>query len=254
VARSFAFFRKSRDARVRVQDHPQPHQIMPFLSVIVPMLDEEHAIATTLAAIRAGAPEAEVIVVDGGSTDSSVTTARLYADQLLPSDRGRARQMNTGAAAASGAALVFVHADTTVPHSFGEDIVRALSDPTVVGGRFDVTLDDPSLPCRAIGRLISLRSRISRTASGDQAIFVRREIFESLGGFPLLDICEDLDFSRRLKRAGKVACLRTCVTTSARRWRRDGLLKTTLRMWTIRALYLLGVPTLRLKSMWSNPR
>jgi len=218
------------------------------------MLNEAPSIGATLAAIRAGAADAEIIVVDGGSVDDSIATARTGADLILLSQRGRARQMNAGAAAASSSVLAFVHADTTVPVSFERDILEALADPDILGGRFDVTLDEPSFVCRLIGELISLRSRISRTATGDQAIFVRKEIFAKLGGFPAFELCEDLDFSRKLKRAGKVACLRSRVTTSARRWRKDGLLRTIVRMWMIRLLYLLGVSPSRLKRMYADTR
>jgi len=224
------------------------------LSVIVPMLNEERTIADTLTSIRTGAPNAEIIAVDGGSTDQTLAATRNLADRLVTSPRGRARQMNAGAATAYGDILAFVHADTKVPGSFERDILRALAEPAVVGGRFDVTLDDPTFFYRLIGDLISLRSRLSRTATGDQAIFVRREIFADIGGFPDLELCEDLDFARKLKRAGKVACLRSRVTTSARRWQRDGLLKTVLRMWSIRALYLLGVPPARLKQIYADTR
>jgi hypothetical protein len=129
-----------------------------------------------------------------------------------------------------------------------------LADPAVVGGRFDVKLDDSALPYRIIGAMISFRSRISRTGTGDQAIFVRRAVFDRLGGFPELELCEDLEFSRRMKRAGGVACLRARVTTSARRWSRDGVVRTVVRMWLIRAMYLLGVPPARLKRMYSDTR
>ena len=131
---------------------------------------------------------------------------------------------------------------------------RHLSDPAVVGGRFDVKLDSAALPYRIIGAMISLRSRISRTGTGDQAIFVRREVFDRLGGFPEIDLCEDLEFSRRMKRAGRVACLRSRVTTSARRWTRDGIVRTVLRMWLIRAMYLIGVPPARLKRIYADTR
>jgi hypothetical protein len=117
-----------------------------------------------------------------------------------------------------------------------------------------VRLDATALPYRVIGAMISLRSRITRTGTGDQAIFVRRDVFDSLGGFPELDLCEDLEFTRRLKRAGTVACLRTRVTTSARRWARDGVVRTIVRMWLIRAMYLVGVPTARLKRMYADTR
>jgi rSAM/selenodomain-associated transferase 2 len=224
------------------------------LSVIVPMLNEALTIASTLDAVRRGAPGAEIVVVDGDSIDASVATAQPLSDILLSGPRGRARQMNTGARASHGDALVFVHADTIVPSTFAADIATALSDSAIVGGRFDVELDASALPYRIIGAMISLRSRISRTGTGDQAIFVRRDVFDRLGGFPELELCEDLEFSRRLKRAGRVACLRARVTTSARRWSRDGVARTVLRMWLIRAMYLLGVPPARLKRMYSDTR
>jgi len=224
------------------------------LSAIVPMLNEAAAIASTLGALRRGAPDAEIVVVDGGSIDSSVALAQPLCDTVIGASRGRAQQMNAGARASHGDALVFVHADTLVPSSFAADIASALSDPAVVGGRFDVRLDSAALAYRIIGAMISLRSRISRTGTGDQAIFVRREVFDRLGGFPDLELCEDLEFARRLKRAGRVACLRARVTTSARRWNRDGVVRTIVRMWLIRAMYLMGVAPARLKRMYSDTR
>jgi len=224
------------------------------LSVVVPMLNEAATIASTLDALRRGAPDAEIIVVDGGSTDASVAIVRPLCDTLIDASRGRALQMNTGARASHGDVLVFVHADTIVPSTFAADIASALSDPAVVGGRFDVKLDDNALPYRIIGAMISIRSRISRTGTGDQAIFVRRDVFDRLGGFPEFELCEDLEFSRRLKRAGRIACLRTRVITSARRWNRDGVVRTVIRMWLIRAMYLMGVPPARLKRMYSDTR
>jgi rSAM/selenodomain-associated transferase 2 len=218
------------------------------------MLNEVGAIADTLRALRRGAPDAEIVVVDGGSIDASVAIARPLCDSVIDASRGRARQMNAGAAASHGGVLAFVHADTIVPPTFADDIATALSDPAVVGGRFDVQLDATALPFRIIGAMISLRSRISRTGTGDQAIFVRRDVFDRLGGFPELELCEDLEFSRRMKRAGRVACLRARVTTSARRWSRDGVARTVVRMWLIRAMYLMGVPPARLKRMYSDTR
>jgi rSAM/selenodomain-associated transferase 2 len=227
---------------------------MKKLSVIVPMLNECATIAGTLNTVRRGAPDAEIVVVDGGSSDPSVAIARPLCDALISARRGRARQMNAGARASHGDVLVFVHADTIVPRSFARDIALPLSNPAVVGGRFDVQLDATALPYRIIGAMISLRSRISRTGTGDQAIFVRRDVFDRLGGFPDLDLCEDLEFTRRLKRAGPVACLRARVITSARRWNRDGVVRTVMRMWLIRAMYLVGVPPARLKRMYADTR
>ncbi len=218
------------------------------------MLNEAAAITGTLRALRRGAPDAEIVVVDGGSIDVSVAEARPLCHRLISAARGRARQMNAGAREAHGDVLAFVHADTIVPSSFAADIASALSDPAVVGGRFDLKLDASALPYRIIAAMINLRSRISRTGTGDQAIFVRRAVFDRLGGFPDLELCEDLEFARRLKRAGRVACLRARVTTSARRWNRDGVLRTVIRMWLIRAMYLTGVAPARLKRMYTDTR
>jgi rSAM/selenodomain-associated transferase 2 len=224
------------------------------LSVIVPMLNEEATIAECLRAIRIGAPNAEVVVVDGGSSDASVERARPLCDIILDAPRGRARQMNAGGAASHGDALAFVHADTRVPRTFQRDIEDALADDCAVGGRFDVSLDDPAPIFRLIGMLISLRSRLSRTGTGDQAIFVRREVFHRLGGFADIPICEDVEFAGRLKRCGRVACLRSRVVTSARRWNRAGLARTVLRMWLVRALFLAGVSPARLNRLYSDVR
>jgi rSAM/selenodomain-associated transferase 2 len=160
--------------------------------------------------------------------------------------------MNAGAATAEGDALAFVHADTLVPPTFARDIAVALADPAVVGGRFDLRLDDDAPMLRLIGWLISVRSRLSRTGTGDQAIFVRREVFERLGGYRDIALCEDLDLARRLKRAGRVACLRSQVTASARQWRERGVLATTARMWFIRIAFLLGVSPSRLAHLYNR--
>ena len=224
------------------------------LSVIVPMLNEEPAIVGTLRAIRAGAPGAEIIVVDGGSLDSSVEVARSHCDFVLHAGRGRALQMNAGAAAAHGDVLAFVHADTLVPPTFERDIETALREARVAGGRFDMRLDGHGAAFRVIGALTSLRSRLTRVATGDQAIFVRREVFKRLGGFPQIDLCEDLEFARRLKRAGRIACLRSQVVTSSRRWRNQGLVTTVLKMWLIKLLFLAGVSPARLKNLYADAR
>jgi rSAM/selenodomain-associated transferase 2 len=224
------------------------------LSVIVPMLNEERAIGATLDAVRLGAPGAEIIAADGGSTDHSIEIACMRGAQTLTAPRGRARQMNTGALAARGDALAFVHADTLVPATFASDIASALADPHIVGGRFDIELDESSLPSRFLGKLISLRSRIMRSATGDQAIFVRREIFVAMGGFKEIELCEDVDFARRLKRRGDVACLRSCVVTSTRRWRQGGMLRTILKMWLIKSLFLAGVSPARLHRYYADIR
>ena len=224
------------------------------LSVIVPMLNEEQVIGATIDAIRRGAPEAEIIVVDGGSSDRSIEIADMRGARILTAARGRARQMNAGAAIARGDALVFVHADTIVPVTFASDITLGLADPQVAGGRFDVELDESSLASYWLGRLISLRSRLMRSATGDQAIFVRRDTFAAMRGFREIDLCEDVDFARRLKRRGGIACLRSHVITSARRWHQRGLVRTVLKMWLIKSLFLAGVSPTRLRRYYADVR
>jgi rSAM/selenodomain-associated transferase 2 len=224
------------------------------LSVVVPMLNEEHAISTALHALRVGAPSAEIICVDGGSTDTTIAVARLLCDSLISASRGRAHQMNAGTAISHGDVLAFVHADTIVPRDFARQIEAALGDTSVVGGRFDIKLADPALAYRLLGWLISTRSRLMRSATGDQAIFVRREIFEQLGGFADIELCEDIDFVRRMRPTGHIACIRASVTTSARRWQQRGLFRTILRMWTIKSLFLLGVSPVWLKRHYLEVR
>jgi len=224
------------------------------LSVVVPVLNEQEVIAATLAAIRKGGRDAEIVVVDGGSFDRSVQIAAQFANQVLSAPRGRAQQQNYGAARSAGDTLVFVHADTIVPPTFRDDIAAALDDPEVCGGRFDLCLDDRRAVGRLIGQAISLRSRLTSSATGDQAIFVRRSTFERLGGFPEIAICEDIAFVRLLKRAGRVACLRSTVTTSARRWQHAGFIRTIARMWIIKSLYLCGVAPERLARWYADVR
>jgi rSAM/selenodomain-associated transferase 2 len=163
-------------------------------------------------------------------------------------------QMNAGAAAARGAVLLFLHADTRLPPGFDADVLAALADPGVVGGRFDVRLVPDTPLLRLVARLINLRSRLSRIATGDQALFVRRAVFEDLGGFAAIPLMEDVAFTRALKRRGRVACLRQQVETSSRRWLRDGPVRTILLMWWLRFLYACGVAPERLHRRYANTR
>jgi rSAM/selenodomain-associated transferase 2 len=223
------------------------------LSVIVPTLDEEATIASTLA--RARRPgDVELVVVDGGSRDETVHVARPLADRVLDAPRGRAAQMNAGAAAARGAVLLFLHADTRLPDDYPALVADALAPADVVGGRFDIRLDAPGLAYRVIERLIGLRSRLTGVATGDQAIFVRRDAFVRVGGYPAIPLMEDIALCRALKRAGRMAALRDVVVTSARRWQRDGLVRTVALMWTLRLAYYAGVSPARLARAYRDAR
>ena len=223
------------------------------ISVIIPVLNEEKSIAATLLELQRLKPD-ELILVDGGSSDGTREVCQRFGVEFYPSPRGRARQMNFGAQRGTGDVLLFLHADTRLPLSAFDDIRSALQDQGVVGGRFDLQLDDARPMLRLVGFMISLRSRISKVGTGDQAIFVRREIFAELGGYPDIPLMEDVAFSRALKRRGAVACLRSCVVASARRWEREGIWSTILKMWMLKSLYLAGISPVRLKRYYGDTR
>ena len=225
------------------------------ISIIVPALDEAEGIERTLTALQAlRARGAEVIVVDGGSRDATKALAAPLVDSVLVAPRGRASQMNAGAAASGAETLLFLHADTRLPAGFAGAVLDVLADPLVVGGRFDVRIVPATPLLRLVGGLMNLRSRLSRIATGDQAIFVRRATFEAMGGFAALPLMEDIAFSRALKRQGRIACLRDQVETSARRWLRHGPLRTVLLMWWLRLLYFLGASPTSLRRRYDDSR
>lgn len=223
------------------------------LSIIIPVLNEERTIAATLADLDR-TEACEVIVVDGGSTDRTAEAVRATSARLVVSPRGRAAQMNAGARQAAGDVLLFLHADTKLPAGASRDIRECMADARCAGGRFDIRLDSTRPLLRLVGRMISLRSRLTRVATGDQAIFVRRAVFERLGGFPEMPLMEDVAFSRALKKEGSIACLRARVTSSARRWEKHGPVRTILLMWALKLLYLAGVPPTRLKRLYGDAR
>ncbi|MBM4138367.1 MAG: glycosyltransferase [Nitrospira sp.] len=220
------------------------------ISVIIPTLNEHRVLAKTLTHTASQGVD-EIIVVDGGSTDLTVPTAQAFCTttpgtHLITTLRGRARQMNEGAKASRGDVLLFLHADTQLPEDIEGLIEATFADPTIVGGRFDVRFDSSSLWSQIISSFMNCRSRLTGIATGDQALFVRRQIFEQLGGFAEIPLMEDIHFSKRLKRAGRIASLRNTVITSFRRWETQGPLRTILLMWTLRFLYWIGVSPHRL--------
>ncbi len=213
----------------------------PGLSIIIPTLNEATAIVSTLTGLQAQrAAGHEVIVVDGGSTDATCSLAAPFADQLLHSARGRARQMNCGAAAACGDVLVFLHADTLLPEGADRVVRTGLAQTGALWGRFDVRLSGSHPLLRVVETLMNVRSQLTGIATGDQAIFVRRDLFEQVGGFPDIPLMEDIAISRALKRHGRPFCVRERVITSSRRWERRGISRTIFLMWRLRLAYALG--------------
>ena len=221
------------------------------LSIVVPTFNEAACIGECLLALqplrRRGA---ELIVVDGGSTDATRAHAEPLADCVLQAPRGRARQMNAGAAEARAETLLFLHADTRLPDGALDAIESALVDPRTHWGRFDVRIDGKPALLKVVAWLMNLRSRVSGIATGDQAIFVRRAAFFRVGGFPDQPLMEDVELSLRLRRWSAPACLRHQVATSGRRWERDGVWRTIALMWRLRWLYWTGTPPERLAQMY----
>lgn len=210
------------------------------LSIIVPVLNEAGIITECLARLRplrlAGA---EVIVVDGGSSDGTAERAAPLATRVVRSPKGRAVQMNAGAREAGGEILLFLHADTALPAEAG----RCLAGTMAAGaawGRFDVRLSGRHPLLRGVETLMNWRSRLTGIATGDQAIFVRRDLFERAGGYPEIPLMEDIALSKILKRHARPACLRARVETSSRRWEDRGLLRTLFLMWELRLRFFLG--------------
>lgn len=220
------------------------------LSIVVPVLNEAARIAAALEALAPlRARGHEVVVVDGGSEDATRALAAPACDQLVQAPRGRALQMNAGAKAARGAVLVFLHADTRLPER-ADELIRAALE-RALWGRFDVAIDSRRALLHIVSRAMNVRSRLTGIATGDQAIFVRREAF---AGFPEIPLMEDVAFSREMKRKGRPACLRARVRTSARRWEARGVLATIFLMWRLRLLYALGVPPQRLAREYADQR
>lgn len=226
------------------------------IAVVMPALDEADGIERSLLALRDA--RARCVVVDGGSTDDTVARARRLGFEVLSGvPRGRASQMNAGAAAfAPGSfdALLFVHADTLLPPGWPAMVVQALSGHRR-WGRFDVTLDAPGASLRLVGMMMNLRSRVTGVCTGDQAIFVDAATWAWAGGYEVIPLMEDIEFSTRLKRlVGRPASLRARATVSARRWLRDGVWRTILLMWTLRAQFALGAPPARLHARYHGAR
>ncbi len=214
------------------------------LSIIMPVLNEADRIEATLRALAPfRARGIETIVADGGSSDGTPQIARAIADRVLNTPRGRAIQMNAGAAAAKGDALLFLHADTQLPDHADMLVLDSLGSRP--WGRFDVRFDEGGA-LRLVALMMNARSRLTGIATGDQAMFMTRAAFEAAHGFPPIALMEDVVFSARLKQLNRPHCLSARVTTSGRRWRKHGLWRTILLMWQLRLRHFLGADPARL--------
>lgn len=211
------------------------------LSVVVPVLNEAGGLPRLLEALS-DLDDTEVIVVDGGSHDSSVELARAAGASVIETPPGRARQMNAGAASSGGAVLLFLHADTRLPDRADQLVRSALADRRRAWGRFDVVIEGRPRILRVVAWMMNARSRLTGIATGDQAIFVTREAFDAVGGFPEQPLMEDIELSRRLLAVSRPACLRQRVHTSGRRWEARGVWRTIGLMWRLRWDYWRGVP------------
>jgi rSAM/selenodomain-associated transferase 2 len=220
---------------------------MDRLSIIIPVFDEAKGIAAFLAALAPlRARGAEIIVADGGSHDGTADLARPLCDRVVSAPRGRAVQMNAGAAVAQGNILLFLHADTTLPPETIRLICDGQRESGRVWGRFDVRIEGRHWLLPLVAFTMNLRSRLTGIATGDQAMFVRRAAFAAAGGFPEIPLMEDVALSKRLKRISLPLCLRARVITSGRRWEKNGVWRTIVLMWGLRLAFFFGMKTERL--------
>jgi rSAM/selenodomain-associated transferase 2 len=224
-------------------------------SIIMPVLNEEAVLENQLAYLSRQCThyDCELLIVDGGSIDRTISIAERYG-RIVTAPRGRAVQMNAGAAAASGDVLVFLHADTQLPEGPFDAIKHALQSRQVVGGAFRLCFNCDSWPYRLVAFTTNLRSRMRTLFTGDQAYFIRAESFRAIGGYPEQPLMEDLEIITRLRTLGKVVLLPQYVTTSARRHKKLGLLRSVLFMWYLRTLYKFGVSPATLQRMYLDLR
>jgi rSAM/selenodomain-associated transferase 2 len=223
------------------------------VAVVVPVLDEARLLGSLVPALDQLAGQAEVVVVDGGSRDGTREALAQGRFRLIDAPRGRAVQMNAGARATSAPVLLFLHADTRLPPA-GLAAITGAIDGGAVAGCFQLRIDSRDPRLRLASSIINLRSRLLPSASGDQGLFVRRDVFDAIGGYRPLALCEDLDLVARLAPRGRFACLNQTIETSARRWQRNGVNRTIALMWALRLGYHLGVDPATLQRLYGEAR
>ncbi|MCV6636738.1 TIGR04283 family arsenosugar biosynthesis glycosyltransferase [Candidatus Albibeggiatoa sp. nov. NOAA] len=224
-----------------------------LLSIIIPTFNAQTSIIDTLTPLQMLREQGhEVIVVDGGSEDDTCQLAAPLADNVVTSLRGRAQQMNLGAQVAKGKVLVFLTVDTFLPEYADWMILVCLYSDRKDWGRFDIRLEGKKPSLRMVESLANLRSRLTGIATGEQAIFVKRNVFEQMQGFPEIPVLEDISLSRQLRRKSRPVCLKNKVIVSERRWAEKGLMRTIMRMWRLRFAYALGVSPWTLEKRFNN--
>jgi len=217
------------------------------LSVIIPTLNEADCIQSTLAALQLSRSRGhEVILVDGGSSDATLSLGQPLVDQVLQSPPGRARQMQAGADIAAGSILWFLHADSKIPACADAIIMKALESAHADWGRFDIVFTDSHPLLKCVAWFMNRRSRLTGIATGDQGIFVRRSLFDKVGGLPSIPLMEDISFSRSLKQHGRPCRVTQTLGISPRRWHAHGILRTIVTMWGLRLAYFAGINPERL--------
>lgn len=226
-----------------------------MISFIIPVLNEAPYLQNRLLALQEVRRRGhELVLVDGGSQDGGRELARPLVDCLLQSVPGRSAQMNAGAERAQGEYLVFLHLDTQLPEAADQLILSAMQSSDTGWGWFRVRLENPGWPYRLIAWSMNLRSRLTRVCTGDQTLFVGRELFRQIGGFPQLPLMEDVAISKLLRRLGRPVIIAQPVTTSSRRWEKYGVVNTVLLMWRLRLMYFFGVSPQRLAQIYYPDR
>lgn len=220
-----------------------------IISIIIPVLNESHSITQTLMPLQKWRCRGhQVILVDGGSEDDTVLRANGMVDKVINAPKGRANQMNAGAEQADGDVLLFLHADTLISETADQQILDALSNTR--WGRFSVKFSSDKVIFKIIAIMMNLRSCLTSVATGDQAIFVNKQLFMAVDGYPQQVLMEDIQLSKNLRRQSDMACLKATVQTSSRRWEQYGITKTIVLMWGLRLAYFMGVPTGKLKAWY----
>ncbi len=217
-------------------------------SIIIPTLNESTSIQPCLLALQPLRKQCEIIVVDGGSRDNTVNLAQPLADKLIQAEKGRARQMNAGAIQATAEMLIFLHADTCLP----EQALLFISQSHQPWGRFDIKLSGTALMLKVISCFMNWRSRLTGIATGDQVIFINKQLFDQVGGYPDIALMEDIKLCSHLKKIARPNCIKARVISSGRRWEKFGVIKTILLMWSLRLRYYFGEQPEVLAELYSN--